>query len=128
MSFNLGKVKNALNSYTQECPECLNLKDYSDKEMFVDYQLILGQIAKLLTERKLSKNTIQNISDNIDNIILAMLDLNASQTCLLLDVLGEVIQELEELLVENEEYESAQNLKNLNDFKNKVFPITKNKN
>ena len=129
MPNNLKRVKNALNNYTQEVPECLDVSNFLEKEMFIDYQLVLGQIAKLLTERKLTSNTIKTLSDNIDHIILAMIDLEASKAVLLIDLLGEVINELEILLVEEEEYESALNLKNLNDFKNKVFPLNyKNNN
>jgi len=123
MPNNLLYVKKALGRCTQTCPEFLDLDSYLDKELFISYQLVLGQVNKLITSDKLSKNVIKTISDNIDHIILSMLDIEAGKTVACIDRLGEIIVELEELLLEYEEYECLVNVRELNDFKNKTFNL-----
>jgi len=120
---NLSNVRKALHSCLSEQPDFLNINTYIDKELWVDIQLVGGQLLKLLTKNTLTPRQISNISDNIDNIILGMLDIDAPKAVHCIDFLGEIVVELETLLVEYEEYEVCVNLRNLNSYKNKTFPI-----
>lgn len=125
MPANLKKVIQALNNCTKEVPECINVDNYIEKEIFIHYQMVLGQISKVLVEKELSNQVLKNICNNVDTLILEMIDLDMLKASLIIAILADIVIELEELLVEYEEFEAAVNFRNLNDFKNKNFIIKK---
>lgn len=108
-------IRNLIKVYTTRFPEYLDYSDYSDKQVFCIMQSMYNILLKLISDRILSDNNINNLRERF-RIEFERICLTTNHIDLLL-IHTDIFNNINEILEESENFELYETCHNIKRFK-----------